>query len=102
VNAPSGPIAVLANPSAGRGRHHDVLPAVLERLRRTGCDVRVLEAADAEGAERAARDAVAGGAAALVAGAILVITAPSVRDTPVAVRPAIAPGFAGLSATGSF
>src|SRR3989442_921016 len=29
---PSGPVAVLVNPTAGRGRHRGALPAVLERL----------------------------------------------------------------------
>ncbi|PWU43643.1 sphingosine kinase, partial [Micromonospora globispora] len=30
--APPGPVAVLANPTAGRGRHRGLLPGLLERL----------------------------------------------------------------------
>ncbi|MBL7259016.1 diacylglycerol kinase family protein [Paractinoplanes lichenicola] len=57
-------IAVLANPSAGRGRHRDLLSQVLRRL---GPAARLLEAHSSEEAEAACRAAVAGGAAALVA-----------------------------------
>ncbi|MEV1147475.1 sphingosine kinase, partial [Micromonospora sp. NPDC049799] len=30
--APDGPVAVLANPTAGRGRHRGLLPRLLDRL----------------------------------------------------------------------
>jgi diacylglycerol kinase (ATP) len=63
----SGDIAVLANPSAGRGRHRDLLPGVVERLRGAGREVRLLDAHSSEEAEKAAHRAVADGAVALVA-----------------------------------
>ncbi|HKE65136.1 MAG TPA: diacylglycerol kinase [Micromonosporaceae bacterium] len=63
----SGPIAVLINPSAGRGRHRSAVPVVLDRLRTTGREVRVLAAESADAALSAAHDAVAGGAGAVVA-----------------------------------
>ena len=60
-------IAVLANPAAGRGRHRDLLSAALRVLGTTGRRVRVLEAHSGEQAEQACHEAVAGGAAAVVA-----------------------------------
>ncbi len=60
-------IVVLRNPGAGRGRHRGSLPGVLERLGAAGRPVRVLDADSAAGAEAACREAVAEGAAALVA-----------------------------------
>jgi diacylglycerol kinase (ATP) len=63
----NGDIAVLANPSAGRGRHRGVLPGVVQRLGAAGHAVRVLDAATAEAAEKACHRAVADGVAALVA-----------------------------------
>ncbi|MFC7550097.1 diacylglycerol kinase [Plantactinospora sp. GCM10030261] len=63
---PAGPVAVLANPTAGRGRFRGLLPAVLDRLAATGRPVRLLEASDGPGAATACRAAVADGAAALV------------------------------------
>ncbi|WP_373313953.1 diacylglycerol kinase [Planosporangium flavigriseum] len=63
----TGEIAVLANPSAGRGRLARLLPEVLARLGGAGASVRLLEASDAAGASDACHAAVAGGAAALVA-----------------------------------
>ncbi|XVV08914.1 diacylglycerol kinase family protein [Actinoplanes sp. CA-131856] len=62
----SNEIAVLANPSAGRGRHRDLLPRVVKTLSGAGA-VRILEAHSGPDAERACREAVAAGAAALVA-----------------------------------
>jgi len=59
-------IAVLANPSAGRGRHRDLLSEVVRRLATAGT-VRVLEARTGEEAEKACDRAVTAGAAALVA-----------------------------------
>lgn len=61
------PVAVLANPSAGRGRHAGSFAAVLEGLGTAGRAVRVLDASGREAALTAAREAVADGAAALVA-----------------------------------
>ncbi|WP_204290618.1 diacylglycerol kinase [Micromonospora gifhornensis] len=61
------PVAVLANPTAGRGRHRRLLPEVLDRLSAGGHPVRVLEAYTRGQAEAACREAVADGAAALVA-----------------------------------
>ncbi|GIF47895.1 diacylglycerol kinase [Asanoa ferruginea] len=61
-----GPLSVLANPTAGRGRHRGLLPVVLERLRGTGRPVEVLDAHTADEARAACAAAVAGGAAALV------------------------------------
>ncbi|MFD0525051.1 diacylglycerol/lipid kinase family protein [Paractinoplanes durhamensis] len=63
----SGDIAVLANPRAGRGRHRDLLPGVVQRLGAAGLPVRLLEAHSSEDAEKACHRAVADGAAALVA-----------------------------------
>jgi diacylglycerol kinase (ATP) len=62
-----GPVAVLLNPTAGRGRYRDVLPGVLERLRSTGREISVLTAGTATEALAACRTAVASGASALVA-----------------------------------
>lgn len=63
----AGPVAVLANPTAGRGRHHGFLPAVLDRLGVGGHDVRLLEARSGEEAEAVCRRAVAESAGALIA-----------------------------------
>jgi diacylglycerol kinase (ATP) len=60
-------IAVLANPTAGRGRYADALQAVLQRLRAAGHPVRVLEAPNRAAALTAAHQAVHDGVAALVA-----------------------------------
>ena len=58
---------MLANRSAGRGRHRGLLPGVLRRLGAAGHCVRLLAADTAREAEEACHRAVAGGAAALVA-----------------------------------
>lgn len=63
---PAGTVAVLANPTAGRGRYRTLVPAVLHRLRAGGRPVRLLDAATAAQAQAACHAAVAGGAAALV------------------------------------
>jgi diacylglycerol kinase (ATP) len=60
-------VALLANPTAGRGRYPGLLPAVLDRLAAAGRPVRLLDARTAEQAGAACRAAVADGAAALVA-----------------------------------
>jgi YegS/Rv2252/BmrU family lipid kinase len=64
----TGPIAVLLNPAAGRGRHRAAVPAVLDALAATERELRVLTADSADGAMSVARTAVADGAAALVMG----------------------------------
>lgn len=66
-HVPSGPVAVLANPAAGRGRHRGLLPGILERLAGAGRPVELLCARTPEEAEAACHAAVAGGAGALVA-----------------------------------
>ncbi|MCO8270121.1 sphingosine kinase [Actinoplanes sp. TRM 88003] len=60
-------IAVLANPTAGRGRHRDLLSEVLRKLGDSGRTVRLLTAHSSSEAEAACRAAVDGGAAAVVA-----------------------------------
>ncbi|MEV0726743.1 diacylglycerol kinase family protein [Micromonospora purpureochromogenes] len=63
----TGPVAVLANPTAGRGRHRGVLPALLERLATAGRPVELLTAGTPAEAEAACHAAVADGAGALIA-----------------------------------
>ncbi|MFJ8689360.1 diacylglycerol kinase family protein [Micromonospora wenchangensis] len=63
----AGPVAVLANPVAGRGRHRALLPRVLDGLAAAGRPVELLTAYDPAGAEAACHAAVAAGASALVA-----------------------------------
>ncbi|WP_285791843.1 diacylglycerol kinase [Micromonospora sp. NBRC 101691] len=65
--SPGGPVAVLANPTAGRGRHRGMLPHLLDRLATAGRPVRLLEARSAEEAEAACRAAVVEGVSALLA-----------------------------------
>lgn len=60
------PVVVLANPSAGRGRHRGLLPSVVQRLTAGGHPVRVLDVWTPAQAEAACHKAVADGAAALV------------------------------------
>nr|WP_036343999.1 diacylglycerol kinase family protein [Micromonospora purpureochromogenes] len=64
---PPGPVAVLANPTAGRGRHRGLLPGILERLAGASRPVELLRARTPEEAEAACHAAVADGAGALVA-----------------------------------
>ncbi|MEU8370402.1 diacylglycerol kinase family protein [Micromonospora tulbaghiae] len=66
-HVPPGPVAVLANPTAGRGRHRGLLPGILERLAAAGRPVELLRARTPEEAEAACHAAVTGGAGALVA-----------------------------------
>ncbi|WP_433394137.1 diacylglycerol kinase family protein [Micromonospora sp. KLBMP9576] len=65
--AADGPVAVLVNAAAGRGRQRGLLPRLLHRLAATGRPVRVLPARTADEAEAACRAAVHDGASALVA-----------------------------------
>ncbi|MEO3771147.1 diacylglycerol kinase [Micromonospora sp. B9E7] len=62
-----GPVAVLTNPTAGRGRYRALLPRLLDGLAVAGRPVRLLSASDPGEAEAACRAAVADGADALVA-----------------------------------
>ncbi|MFC4017335.1 diacylglycerol kinase family protein [Micromonospora sp. GCM10011542] len=62
-----GPVAVLANPTAGRGRHRGLLPRLLEGLATSGRRVQVLTASSPAEAEAACHAAVADGVGALVA-----------------------------------
>ncbi|SCG73748.1 diacylglycerol kinase [Micromonospora inositola] len=66
-HVPPGPVAVLANPTAGRGRHRGLLPRLLERLDAGGRPLRLLTAGTPAEAEAACHAAVADGAGALVA-----------------------------------
>ncbi|MFI7213517.1 diacylglycerol kinase [Micromonospora maritima] len=66
-HVPPGPVAVLANPTAGRGRHRGLLPRILARLGGAGRPVELLTARTPAEAEAACHAAVAGGAGALVA-----------------------------------
>jgi diacylglycerol kinase (ATP) len=60
-------VAVLANPTAGRGKYAPVLPDVFARLGAEGHAVRLLPAGTREEALASAREAVAEGPTALVA-----------------------------------
>ncbi|MET8234494.1 diacylglycerol kinase [Micromonospora sp. NPDC005298] len=62
-----GPVAVLTNPTAGRGRHRGLLPRLLDGLAAAGRPIRLLSASSPVEAETACRAAVAEGAGALVA-----------------------------------
>lgn len=65
--AADGPLAVLVNPTAGRGRSARLLPDILARLGAAGHEVRLVEADTPAGAEAACHAAVADGVCALVA-----------------------------------
>jgi diacylglycerol kinase (ATP) len=67
VTERTGPIAVLANRTAGRGRHGDLLSAVVQRLGVDGRAVRVLDAQTRDEALAASHAAAADGIGALVA-----------------------------------
>src|SRR2546423_15001118 len=62
-----GPVAVLVNPTAGRGRHRGTLPAVLERLSAAGRPIEPVAAASGAQAAKACQAAVDAGASAVVA-----------------------------------
>lgn len=63
----TGEVAVLVNPTAGRGRHRELVQEVLSALRTSGRDVRELEASSVAEASAACQAAVADSAGALVA-----------------------------------
>ena len=60
-------VALLVNPTAGKGRAARVVAAVTERLRAGGANVAILVGTDAEHAQALARQAVSDGVDALVA-----------------------------------
>jgi len=60
-------VAVLMNPTAGRGRHGRLAEDVLAALRTGGAEVRPLQAHSVDEADHACREAVGRGAGALVA-----------------------------------
>src|SRR4051794_26762947 len=60
-------VAVLRNPTAGRGRHAETVSLALSALSGPDRTVRVLDAATVDAALVACREAVAGGASALIA-----------------------------------
>jgi diacylglycerol kinase (ATP) len=98
-----GPVAVLANPVAGRGRHAGLLPVVLERLRACGRPVRLLDAGAPAEAEAMCRAAVADGVAALVTlggDGTVHLALQAVAGTPVALGP-IPAGTGNDFATGN-
>lgn len=64
---PTAEIAVLANPTAGKGRGRAAAGLAVARMRDAGRRVRTLVAGDATSAEELARQAVADGCGALVA-----------------------------------
>ena len=89
----AGSVAVLANPTAGKGRHRGLLPAIADRLARDGRAVRLLEAGSAAEAAVACQEAVAAGASALIAvggdGTVnLALQAVAGTDTPLGIVPA--------------
>jgi YegS/Rv2252/BmrU family lipid kinase len=86
-------VAVLVSPSAGRGRARALSGVVLEALRSSGLNPRVLPASTGAEAEAQAADAVAGGTGALVAiggdgAAHAALQAVAGTTTPLAVIPA--------------
>jgi diacylglycerol kinase (ATP) len=60
-------VALLVNPTAGKGRAAGVVAAVVERLRASGADVAILVGRDVEHAKMLARTAIDDGVDALVA-----------------------------------
>jgi diacylglycerol kinase (ATP) len=60
-------VALLVNPTAGKGRAAGLVARVTERLRSGGCNVAILVGHDAEDAKALARQAIADGVDALVA-----------------------------------
>ncbi|MEV1288896.1 diacylglycerol kinase family protein [Micromonospora sp. NPDC049679] len=83
-------MVVLANPTAGRGRHRGLLPTVLERLGTAGRPVRLLDARTPAEAQAACHAAVADGAAALVTvggDGTVHLALQAVAGTPVAFAP---------------
>jgi diacylglycerol kinase (ATP) len=63
----TGPVAILCNPTAGRGVHRQALDTAVARLRRGGRQVALIDPLGVDAAVDACRDALRGGASALVA-----------------------------------
>jgi diacylglycerol kinase (ATP) len=63
----TGPVAILCNPTAGRGRHRDALDKAVQRLRRGGREVLLIDPLGEHEAVAACQDVVRSGVAALVA-----------------------------------
>jgi diacylglycerol kinase (ATP) len=66
-SAATGPVAIVCNPTAGRGRHRDALTAAVARLRRGGREVTLIDPLGVDAAVAACHDAIHGGATALIA-----------------------------------
>ncbi|HVV76865.1 MAG TPA: diacylglycerol kinase [Mycobacteriales bacterium] len=86
-------VALIVNPSAGKGRAAKQVAAVAGRIRQGGANVSILIGADAEDALAVARKAVADGVDALVAlggdGMVhLALNAVAGTDTPLGIIPA--------------
>jgi diacylglycerol kinase (ATP) len=86
-------VALIVNPSAGKGRAAKQVAAVAGRIRESGANVSILVGADAADALTVARKAVAGGVDALVAlggdGMVhLALNAVAGTDTPLGIIPA--------------
>jgi diacylglycerol kinase (ATP) len=62
-----GPVAVLTNPAAGGRRRRKLVPEILRRLEAAGGGLAVVGASSGAEAEQRCREALAGGATALVA-----------------------------------
>lgn len=86
-------VALVVNPSAGKGRAAKQVAAVASRIRESGAGVSILVGANAEDAVRVARKAVADGVDAVVAlggdGMVhLALNAVAGTDTPLGIIPA--------------
>jgi diacylglycerol kinase (ATP) len=93
TNAATTNLALLVNPTAGKGRAANVVAAVTERLRSAGSNVAILVGKDATEAQALARQAVADGVDALVAlggdGMVhLALNVVAGTDTPLGIIPA--------------
>ena len=67
MTSPFGPLVLIANPRAGRGRAGEALPKIERILAETGLDYRVVRTTHPGHATQAARDALRGGERYLVA-----------------------------------
>jgi diacylglycerol kinase (ATP) len=90
---PAKDVALLVNPTAGKGRASKVISTVAGRLRRAGCNVNILIGRDADEAVTFAAKAVADGVDAVVAlggdGMVnLALNAVAGTDTPLGIVPA--------------
>ena len=86
-------LALLVNPTAGKGRAANVVAAVTERLRAAGSNVAILVGKDASDAQALARQAVSDGVDAVVAlggdGMVhLALNVVAGTDTPLGIIPA--------------